>query len=118
MQLINTRSEFTALAAELGVRPDWHEPDEQEVSARVEGDRLDNATGASGACGELRVVITRDGEPVAAVNLASLCAWASVPVDEVASFERRERRWLYGTPDVCPVCKLIAPCGDDHEREA
>ncbi|MFG3710925.1 hypothetical protein [Micromonospora sp. NPDC047730] len=95
MELIDTRREFVALARRLGVRPDWHEPDEREVAARVQGSHLDNAMGATGECGELRVIFSQDGEDIAAVNLANLCAWASVPADEVAERERAEEQ-MYG----------------------
>lgn len=95
---IRTRDELVALAAELGVRPDWHEPDEQEVTARVEGTELDfdNAMGPGDWYGqfwtneepraELHVIlcrkeiehgIARRGPDIATVNLATLFAWAT-----------------------------------------
>jgi len=86
---INTRAELQALAAELGVRPDWHEPDERGVNALVSGHMLDNAGfwGQEGVgtvpswAQEMWVTITvkADGvEPygVAEVNLAMLLAWS------------------------------------------
>lgn len=83
MRKIVTKAQLVDLAAELGVRSDWHEPDEQEVSAVVRGERFDNA----GFWGEIRltgksyeemyIVLRRDGEPVAAVNLATVLAWAT-----------------------------------------
>lgn len=82
MDQIHTREEFVKLARTLGVRDDWHEPDEQEVTAEVRGGRFDNA-GYWGAedigtvRSELHVVLSQSGKPVAAVNLADLCAWAS-----------------------------------------
>lgn len=101
MRIIQTRAQLIELARELSVRGNWHEPDEQGVTARVEGGKLDNAGfwptreamrhGSMSLPGvELHVVISRDsaegcddcGQPhdredVAAVNLASLLAWAS-----------------------------------------
>lgn len=83
MRIITTRSEFKALATELGVRPDWHEPDEQGVTAQVRGRSFDNAgfwpvrDGYLASIVEKHVIISKDGEAVAAVNLATLCAWAS-----------------------------------------
>lgn len=81
---INTRADLAALAGTLGVRADWHEPDEQGVSARVVGDHLDNAMGSTATdnVGEYNVVITREddeGEPqdFAVVNLATLLAFAT-----------------------------------------
>ena len=83
LRQITTREEFVTLRNELGVRVDWHEPDEQEVDARVVGASFDNA-GFWGspqtsykAYEELHVVLYKEGDPVAAVNLATLCAWAS-----------------------------------------
>jgi hypothetical protein len=84
---INERSELQALARELGVRKDWHEPDEQGVTARVLGDDFDNAgfwgtykdelvTYGEGKQ-ELWVEISKDGKPVAEINLATLLAIAS-----------------------------------------
>jgi hypothetical protein len=90
MKRINTREELKALASELGVRPDWHEPDGQGVTARVSGHVLDNA-GFWGVAGtgtlpsvyqEIWVTVSQksdyDGQdiPVAEVNLAMLLAWS------------------------------------------
>ena len=94
---LRERHELVQLARELGVRPDWHEPDEQDVTARVEGTPLnfDNAMGVGHwypgfrdepAQAELHVVlcrkliedgIARRGPDIATVNLATLFAWAS-----------------------------------------
>lgn len=83
---ITERAELVELARELGVRGDWHEPDEQEVSATVSGGRFDNAGfwPASDVSvqrypevEELSVTLLRDGKPVAHVNLATLFAWAT-----------------------------------------
>lgn len=35
MKLIQTRDELRDLAKDLGVRPDWHEPDEQEAQTNA-----------------------------------------------------------------------------------
>ena len=86
MKRINTKAELIALAEELGVRRDWHEPDEQEVAATTHGVTFDNAgfwgeTYRSAFDGraftERYVKLYKDGEPVAAVNLATLFAWAT-----------------------------------------
>lgn len=94
MRQITTRAELVALAKELRVRVDWHEPDEQDITAVPAGDPLnfDNAMppghyyGPNGNRSELHVVLHRmvfeDGErrlaePIAVVNLASLFAWAT-----------------------------------------
>lgn len=82
-------SEF---AQEHGLRPDWHEPDERGVGARIIGTHLDNAFGAMAGrhvsfdghdFSEFNVILTvEDDEGVprdaAVVNLASLLAIAAV----------------------------------------
>lgn len=85
----DTRAQLQHLAHTLGVRRNWHEPDEQEVTAAVHGTDLDNA-GFWGHDGhgklvtygdpprqELWVELFRDGEPVAEINLATLLAFAT-----------------------------------------
>lgn len=81
-------SEF---AQEHGLRPDWHEPDERGVGARIIGTHLDNAFGAMAGrhvsfdghdFSEFNVILTvEDDEGVprdaAVVNLASLLAIAA-----------------------------------------
>lgn len=73
MKEIQDVTELVALAEELGVREDWNEPDEQNVTAHTSGDVFDNA----GLYGEIMVKFYKDDVPVAQVNLASLCAWAT-----------------------------------------
>lgn len=95
MRKITTRAELVELARELGVRDDWHEPDEQELGAFVEGTSFDNAMPAGHWLGsgderhaELHVVLHklvwdeqysawRHGRAIAVVNLAMLFAWAT-----------------------------------------
>lgn len=94
IQRITRRDDLVALKNVLGVRPDWHEPDERDVTARVFGSDFDNAGNwgtaealqrkADRARGiprsgslELGVTIYRDGKPVAEVNLATLFAFAT-----------------------------------------
>lgn len=83
MKRINSRAELVKLADELGMRPDWHEPDERNVTAEVYGMSFDNAGfWADGRSDgkryeEMYVELRRDGKPVAAVNLATLFAWAT-----------------------------------------
>jgi hypothetical protein len=92
---IDTKDQIKALAAKLGVRLDWHEPDEQKVTVQVAGDTFDNA-GHWGTAwdasraryqeelgprihlggGEFCVTVLQDGQPVAEVNLATLFALA------------------------------------------
>lgn len=93
MKRIDNRADFVAFARNMGVRPDWHEPDEQDLTARVEGTPFDfdNAgfwpTDPRDHTAELHVIFSErdeslDGSPMtgrdlACVNLATLCAWAS-----------------------------------------
>lgn len=90
---IETRAELVRLAAGLGVSPDWHEPDQQQVHAVILGARLNNAgfwggqeiafrqsapeLGLNDDSLELWAVLLAGGEPVAEVNLAMLFAWAT-----------------------------------------
>ena len=80
---IMERHELIELARELKVRHDWHEPDEQGLTARVYGDSFDNAMGPGYWYGpepkraELYIELFKDGVPIAQINLATLLAWAS-----------------------------------------
>jgi hypothetical protein len=99
MKLIQDRAELVELARELGVRADWHEPDEARLTARVEGETFDNAgfwptadamrlfNRMDTTSVEMHVILYRETdecdecsagerEPVAAINLATLLAWA------------------------------------------
>lgn len=86
MRKIESRKELIALADELGVRKDWHEPDEQGVEVVVKGNVFDNAgfwprgvyyaPGAEFDGTEKYAVIKQNGKPIAAVNLATLFAMA------------------------------------------
>jgi hypothetical protein len=118
MKRITEQHELVELARELGVRPDWHEPDEQGITARFDGTDgdFDNAgfwpmdvsralvpgghvgydPDRHGAPrrGEMAIVLYREvqddrdepgadsrrGPDIAAVNIATLFAWASVDV--------------------------------------
>jgi hypothetical protein len=84
MERINSRRELVELAKQLGVLADWHEPDEQGVGARIEGESFDNAgfwptQPGRDWKGELCVVLCKDGQDVAVVNLASLFSMAVSP---------------------------------------
>lgn len=106
MRNIETRAELRAFAAEYGLRADWHEPDEVDVSvALAAGSHFDNATSdptadfalmpdgedENGAPrrravpteqhAEHGVFLLVNGEAVAAVNLATLFAMACGDVD-------------------------------------
>ena len=81
MKIITSKDQLKELASQLGVRDSWHEPDEQGVDVTVHGNSFDNAgfwpERAWGGHLEKHVVIKQDGQPVAAVNLASLFAYAT-----------------------------------------
>lgn len=93
MKIITERQELVELAKELGVRPNWHEPDEQDLTALVDGHSFDDAgfwpNGEGRVATELHVLLykteynevsgynERSGEPIAAVNLTTLFAWAT-----------------------------------------
>lgn len=78
----STRDKLRAFAKEHGLRKDWHEPDESEVSAVVKGLKLDNAFGDHG--GEIGgrspyeklVILKVEGKEVLRVNLATVLALA------------------------------------------
>jgi hypothetical protein len=84
MQRIRTRDELIALSSELGMGI-CHELDEMGVTAETRGTVFDNAGGwpiedrPDRGVWEIHVIIKKDGEPVAAVNLATLFAWATEP---------------------------------------
>lgn len=78
-----TRRKLRDFASLARVRPDWHEPDEQEVTAVVKGRQLDNACG-DGALADPKpiekvVELKIDGEAICRINLATLLALAANP---------------------------------------
>lgn len=80
---VSTLNELEEWARSLGVRSDWHEPDEQGLTAEVRGRLFDNAGFwfTDGVAGkdfeELHVVVSQDGVEKFAVNLATLFSWAT-----------------------------------------
>lgn len=82
---ITTKQQLLDLTIKLKTRPDWHEPDEQDLTAKVFGTCLDNAgfwaddrsRYYEGDYEELHAVLYQRGTPIAAVNLATLFAWAT-----------------------------------------
>ena len=55
------------------LRDDWHEPDEQEITAKVSGKTLDNA----GIGDEMTVHLYYGKKEVATINLAVLLAFST-----------------------------------------
>jgi hypothetical protein len=83
-----TRMKLQAFAQRYGLRPDWHEPDEQGVTATVVGRSLDNAHGDhgwkhKGKEMEKLIVLKVDGKEVMRVNLATVLALATNPGVEI-----------------------------------
>jgi len=75
---VYTLAELKKYAKQLGVRGDWHEPDEQSVTAVVKGKTFDNANLSGGNIGgEKFVIIKQNGKPVFKINLAMLFAYAT-----------------------------------------
>lgn len=83
-QRIETAEELEALRADYGITSDWHEPDENGISAIVHGRVLDTAGHWPRATEkerraeitELYVTLQHEGEPIAYVNIALLLQWA------------------------------------------
>ena len=80
IELFKSDAEFFQVAIRCGVGShigwDWHEPDQIEIDAVVDGRDFDNA----GIAGEKMVHLKVDGRRIAAVNLATLCALATAAV--------------------------------------
>ena len=98
IRTLSERYELVELARELKVRDDWHEPDEQDLTAKVYGNVFDNAMGPGfeHAYGppeneylEMFVELRKNHVPIAQVSLATLFAWASQGTDETARAELR-----------------------------
>ena len=81
---VQTGADLFSIAEQLGVRPDWHEPDQQKVTARVLGTSFDNAgfwpreayDALPISSTEMYVELLQDGRVIAQVNLATLFALA------------------------------------------
>lgn len=74
---INDPETLAALADELGLRADWHEPDNSEVDAAL----VPGVYGFDNACSddtEHHIVLLHDGRPIARINVATLLSWATI----------------------------------------
>lgn len=86
---IDTAQGLEALRAEYEISPDWHEPDERDISAIVHGRTLDTAGFWPRATEEERrarhtelyVTLLHEGQPIAYVNIALLLQWACLHGD-------------------------------------
>lgn len=79
---VHEHEELAYFANEVGTRLDWHEPDEQNLTAMVYGTGFDNAGSWGEATyeyftNEMHVVLYVQYYPVVSVNLATLFAWAT-----------------------------------------
>lgn len=70
---IYNQKRLKELADKLGLRDDWHEPDEEGISVMILGTVFDNA----GTGSEIRVVVMKNGKPEFAISLATLFALAT-----------------------------------------
>jgi hypothetical protein len=76
IDIISSRDDLEAVRSRLGLRLDWHEPDEQGVT--VEFEQLGNFDNAMTMPGhEIGVYLVHEGQRVAYVNLALLFALAN-----------------------------------------
>lgn len=91
LEAIQDAQALADFATAHGLRPDWHEPDERGIGARIVGTHLDNAMGSTTRhetepWSEFNVILTKEdpatSEPrdVAVVNLATLLSWATEPL--------------------------------------
>lgn len=91
---INARAALIEFAKQHSLRADWHEPDEQSITATIDGESFDNAgfwplasePNLDRRAVEMHVTLRRSsiedgqeikGAPLAYVNLATLFAWAT-----------------------------------------
>ena len=76
--LEEAKADLQEFQRKFGLRRDWHEPDEQGISAKVIGKQLDNAFGETidFPNRECVVVLYHDKKEVGRINLATLLAVA------------------------------------------
>lgn len=72
LERLDSAADLTRFRERHGMRRDWHEPDEQGVTATAVGSSFDNA----GFATEKQVILSVDSRPVAYINLATLLALA------------------------------------------
>jgi len=81
---LDNREELAYFANEVGTRLDWHEPDEQNLTALHFGRSFDNAgfwgdsaDAYQATVSEQHIVLYVREYPMVSVNLATLFAWAT-----------------------------------------
>lgn len=77
LNVIKTRKELMDLQNVFGLRDDWHEPDEQDVTAKFVDGQFDNANAYSTHGGEQTIILKQGKKEIGRVNLAMLFAWAT-----------------------------------------
>ena len=98
LNLDTKNSEWDVFRSLVDTRHDWHEPDEQGLSAIVTGTILDNAMGDrisheldiikdNPGTDEIRVHIRKDDSHFCSLNLATLLAVAQVGLEEIMSVQ-------------------------------
>ena len=75
VKVIKTKDELIEFRLNNNLREDWHEPDNQSITATVVGRYFDNAD-VDGSY-DYALLLFKEGIPIAVVNLALLCAWAT-----------------------------------------
>lgn len=75
LRVITGRAELGELHREIGVRPNWREPDEQDISVTITDGSFDNAFAITDL--ETGVVIHQEGNPIAYISLATLFSLAT-----------------------------------------
>ena len=114
------RETLVAFADAHKMRPDWHEPDEQDVMAKVRGSILDNARGdeyweSEGGrknSGEIVVILTGPHWRIS-VNLANLLADYCALVREVGE-RRRQLEWRLSREPIPHHSNLYNDRGSYH----
>lgn len=75
VEIIISKEGLKTFAKRNYLKEDWHEPDEEGITATVVGKYFDNAD-VDGSY-DYALLFFKEGRPMAIVNLALLCAWAS-----------------------------------------
>lgn len=91
IQRLDSVQSVQEFARHYGLRPDWHEPDEQDLTARTFGQSFDNAgfwgleRDVPDSYKEIYVVLYHMGRPVAEANIATLFAMACGTLPEASN---------------------------------
>ena len=75
LEVISTKKQLERFKSKCIIRDDWYEPAEEGITGFVVGPDFDNSHSASTI--DYALVLYYSGKPIALVNLAMLCAWAT-----------------------------------------